>query len=170
MAQKRELELTLVEAVQLAVQHNLDIERERFGPQIARTDVEAAKAEFHPIVGAETSISQTKSLPNTEVDEFNDQGVFTGTRVIEPFSKNGEFTLFLRHRIHTGGNYELRFKNTRENVSPTASGISRTIADPRYESALELVFTQPLLRDFGIAVNKAPIHRPKRTKRLPSSG
>ncbi len=163
---QRELELTLAEAIQLAVQHNLDIEQERFGPAIARTDVETAKAEFDPIVGAEASISQTKSLPTTEVDEFSDQGIFTGTRVIEPFSKNGELTPFLRHKIITGGSYELRFINTRANVSPTASGISRTIADPRYESSLELSFTQPLLRDFGIAVNKATIRQAEKTEAI----
>lgn len=163
---ERELELTLTNAIQLAVQHNLDIERERFRPQIAKTDVETARAEFDPIVGAQASLSQTKALPTTEVDEFNDQGVFTGTRVIEPFSKNGEVTPFLRHKVITGGSYELRFVNTRENVSPTASGISRTIADPRYESSLELSFTQPLLRDFGIAVNKAPIRRAEKSEAI----
>ncbi len=163
---ERELALALTDAIQLAVQHNLDIKRERFGPPIARTDVETARAEFDPIVGAEISVSQTKALPTTEVDEFNDQGIFTNTRVIEPFSKNGELTPFLRHKIMTGGSYELRFVNTRANVSPTASGISRTIADPRYESALELSFTQPLLREFGIAVNKAPIRRAEKSEAI----
>lgn len=165
-AEDRELELPLADAIQLAVQHNLDIEQARFEPQIARTDVETAKAEFDPVVGAEASVSQTKRLPTTEVDEFDEQGVFTGVRVINPFSKNGELTPFLRHKVITGGSYELRFMNTRENVSPTASGISRTIADPRYESSLELSFTQPLLRDFGIAVNQAPIRRAEKSEAI----
>ena len=162
----RELELTLTNAVQLAVQHNLDIARERFEPQIARTDVETAKAEFDPIVGAETSVSQTKSLPTRENDIFDESGNFVGVRVIEPFSKNGELTPFLRHKVITGGSYELRFINTRENVSPTSTGTSRTIADPRYESTLELAFTQPLLRDFGISVNKAPIRRAEKSEAI----
>lgn len=162
-AEDRELELTLANAIQLAVQHNLDIERERFGPQIARTDVETARAEFDPVLGAEASISQTKTLPSRENDIFDDEGNFVGVSVIEPFSKNGEITPFLRHKIITGGNYELRFVNTRENISPTSTGTSRTIADPRYESSLELSFTQPLLRDFGIAVNQAPIRRAQKS-------
>lgn len=165
-AEDRELELTLANAIRLAVQHNLDIERERFGPQIARTDVETARAEFDPVVGAETSVSQTKTLPSRENDIFDADGNFLGVRVIEPFSKNGELTPFLRHKIIIGGNYELRFVNIRENVSPTSTGTSRTIADPRYESSLELSFTQPLLRDFGIAVNKAPIRRAEKSEAI----
>ncbi len=163
----RELELTLVNAIQLAVQHNLDIEHERFGPQIARTDVETAKAEFDPVVGAETFISQTKVLPTTEAGVVDpNTGVIVAVERIEPFSKNGEINPFLKQKIITGGSYELRFVNTRENVSPTASGVTRTIADPRYESSLELEFTQPLLRDFGIAVNKAPIRRAEKSEAI----
>ncbi len=161
-AEDRELELTLANAIQLAVQHNLDIEQERFGPQIARTDVETARAEFDPVVGAEASVSQTKSLPTTEFRQADDT-----FRPQTPFSKNGELTPFLRHKIRTGGSYELRFVNTRQNISPTSSGVvSRTIADPRYESGLELSFTQPLLRDFGIAVNKAPIRRAEKSEAI----
>ena len=144
-AEKRELELTLADAVQLAVQHNLDIEQERFGPQIARTDVETARAAFDPVVGAEASVSQTQSLPRAATSNSNLR--------IEPFAKNGELTPFLRHRVITGGNYELRFMNTRDETNLAS------IVDPQYESSLDLTFTQPLLRDFGIAVNQAPIRR-----------
>jgi outer membrane protein TolC len=166
-AEERELKLTLVDAIQLAVQHNLDIEQERYGPQIARTDVETARAEFDPVVGAEASLSQTKVLPTREeviVDPTT--GLIIGTEVTKPFSKDGELTPFLRQRVITGGSYELRFMNTRQNVSPTTSGVTRTLADPRYESSLELAFTQPLLRDFGIAVNTAPIRRAEKSEAI----
>jgi outer membrane protein TolC len=166
-AEERELKLTLVDAIHLAVQHNLDIEQERYGPQIARTDVETARAEFDPVVGAEASLSQTKVLPTREevvVDPTT--GLIVDTQVTKPFSKNGELTPFLRQKVITGGNYELRFMNTRANVSPTTSGVTRTLADPRYESSLELVFTQPLLRDFGIAVNQAPIRRAEKSEAI----
>ena len=164
---QRELELTLADAVQLAVQHNLDIEQERFGPQIARTDVETARAAFDPVVGADASISRTKDLPTREsgvVDPAT--GLIVDVRLIEPFSKNGELTPFLRQKIVTGGNYELRFINTREDISPTASGVTRTIVNPRSESSLDLSFTQPLLRDFGIAVNQAPIRRAEKSEAI----
>jgi len=166
-AEDRELELTLANAIQLAIQHNLDIEQERFGPKIARTDVETARAEFDPVVGAEASVSQTKVLPTREEVLIDpDTGLIVATQVLKPFLKNGELTPFLRQKVITGGSYELRFVNTRENASPTVSGVSRTIADPRFESSLALLFTQPLLRDFGIALNKAPIRRAEKSEAI----
>ena len=165
--EKRELELTLADAVQLAVQHNLDIKQERFGPQIARTDVETARAAFDPVVGADATISRTKELPTRQVGVVDpDSGVILRFEDIEPFSKNGELTPFLRQKIITGANYELRFVNTREDISPTVSGVTRTIVNPRSESTLDLSFTQPLLRDFGISVNQAPIRRAEKSEAI----
>jgi outer membrane protein TolC len=153
---ERAVALSLSDAVQLAVQHNLAIERERFNPRIAQTEVRRERAAFDPAIGLRANISQTKALPTTE--RINDDGVTF--MPIEPFSKDGELTPLLRQRIITGGNYELSFSNARQNIAPTRTGFeSRTIVDPRFESRLELSFVQPLLRDFGIAVNTAPIRQ-----------
>jgi outer membrane protein TolC len=164
---ERVLELSLEDAIRLALQNNLDIERDRFNPLIAHTDVEQARAAFDPAIGLETSISQTKSLPTTEILVGTDPAgnpVFVPRR---PFSKDGEVTPLFKQKIITGGNYELRFVNTRQNIAPTilTTG-SRTIQDPRFESSLELTFTQPLLRDFGIAVNTAPIRQAQKAEEI----
>ena len=166
---ERVLELSLADAVRLALQNNLDIERERFGPLIARTDVEQARAAFDPTIGLDATLGQTKSLPTTEFLSTDAAGnpIFVPRR---QFSKDGEVTPLFKQKIITGGNYEFRFVNIRQNISPTSSGsVSRTIQDPRFESHLELTFTQPLLRDFGIAVNTAPIQRAEKPKKLPPS-
>jgi outer membrane protein TolC len=164
---ERVLALSLADATQLALQNNLDIERERFSPLIARTDVEQARAVFDPAIGLDASIGQTKSLPTTEFLASTDAA---GNPVFVPrqqFSKDGELTPLFKQKIITGGNYELRFVNTRQNISPTSSGnVSRTIQDPRFESHLELTFIQPLLRDFGIAVNTAPIRRAEKAEEI----
>jgi outer membrane protein len=164
---ERVLELSLEDAIRLALQNNLDIERDRFNPLIAHTDVEQARAAFDPAIGLETSISQTKSLPTTEIVVGTDSAgnpVFVPRR---PFSKDGEVTPLFKQQIITGGNYELRFVNTRQNISPTilTTG-TRTLQDPRFESSLELTFIQPLLRDFGIAVNTAPIRRAQKAEEI----
>ena len=157
---ERVLELSLADAVRLAVQNNLDIERERYGPRIARTEVQRERAAFDPVVGLETSISQTKVLPENRILIFDETtGNVIGERILEPFSKNGEVTPLFKQKIITGGNYELQFINTRENVAPSSSGTRFAIEDPRYESSLDLTLTQPLLRDFGIAFNTAPTRR-----------
>lgn len=165
-AAERVLELSLEDTIRMALQSNLDIERERYGPLIARTDVQTARAEFDPAIGVEASISQTKILPESQIAEFVD-GLPTGNVIIiEPFSKDAEVTPIFRQKIITGANYELRFVNTRNNSAPSGFGTQSAIEDPRFESSLELTFTQPLLRDFGIAVNTAPIRRAQKEEEI----
>jgi outer membrane protein TolC len=157
---ERLLELSLADAVQLAVQNNLDIERERYGPRIAHTDVLREHAAFDPVVGLDASISQTKVLPESRILNFDPTtGEVIGERTLLPFSKDGEVTPLFKQKIITGGNYELRFINTRLNEAPSSSGTRFALEDPRYESSLDLTLTQPLLRDFGIAFNSAPTRR-----------
>lgn len=166
-ATERVLALSLEEAIRLTLQNNLDIERERLGPQVAHTQVEQARAVFDPSVGLTTSISQTKTLPQNQSLQFDPQtGEASGVTVIRPFAKQTEVTPNFQQQIITGANYELRFINTRDNVAPARSGVSGRIVDPRYESAVELIFTQPLLRDFGIAVNIAPIRQAQNAEEI----
>lgn len=163
---ERVLELSLTDAVHLAVQNNLDIERERYGPRIAHTDVRRERAAFDPAVGLETSISQIKVLPDSRILSFDESGAVIGERILLPFEKRGEVTPLLRQRIITGGNYELRFINTRLNEAPSSSGTRFALEDPRYESSLDLTLTQPLLRDFGIAFNSAPTRRAQKAEAI----
>lgn len=156
---ERIVELSLEDAIRLAVQHNLEIERERFSPQIARTEVERQRAAFDPVVGVDAQVSETKSLPVNRTLQFDSTGAIIGERVLRQFTSRDEITPRFRHKVLLGGNYELRFLNFREDIAPSRIGTSSRIADPRFESRLELTFTQPLLRDFGIAVNTAAIRQ-----------
>lgn len=162
-ATEREVKLALEEAVRLALQNNLDIERERLTPQIAQAQVEQARAVFDPSVGLTASIGQTKTLPQSESILFNEQGESVGRSIIRPFDKTAEVTPNFKQKIVTGTSYELRFVNTRDLTSPASLGTTRRLANPRHESAFTLTFTQPLLRDFGIAVNTAQIRQAENT-------
>ena len=64
-ATERVLELSLEQAIQLALQNNLDIERGRLDPLVAHTQVEQERAVFDPSAGLTASLSQTKTLPQT---------------------------------------------------------------------------------------------------------
>lgn len=160
-ATERVLALSLEQAIRLALQNNLDIQRERLGPQVAHTQVERARAVFDPTIGLTTSLAQTKTLPQTRGFD-PETGLTIPGSIVRPFSKRTEITPNFQQRIITGASYELRFINARNNVAP---GTNR-IVDPRYDSTLELVFTQPLLRDFGIAVNIAPIQQAQHTEEM----
>ncbi len=151
---ERVLELTLEDAIQLALQNSLAIERERFGPLIALTDIDRAKVEFDPKVGAEVNVSATQNLP---VNQFRGE---SGLQVIQPtFDRRSTLSAYLSQRIITGGNYELRFNTDRGDQSPVDTGFVTRIHNPLFENSIQLTFTHPLLKNFGISVNKAPIRQ-----------
>jgi outer membrane protein TolC len=54
----------------------------------------------------------------------------------------------------TGANYDINFSPTRTNVA----GPNTFLFNPAYTSGLALTLTQPLLRNFGVDVNKTFIH------------
>jgi outer membrane protein TolC len=161
------LELSLSQAIQLALQNNLDIERGRFDPQIAHTQVEQARAVFTPSVGLTASLSQTKTLPQSQTLAFDPQtGTGTGVSITQPFSKDVSVAPSFKQQIVTGGSYELRFLNTWNKSAPARSGITSLIENPRYEGTLHLTFTQPLLKNFGIEVNTALIRQAQNTEEI----
>ena len=154
---ERVLELTLEDAIQLALQNSLAIERERFGPLIALADTDRAKVDFDPRVGAEVSVSQTQNL------QMNQQF----SPVLEDRST---LSAYLRHRIVTGGNYEVRILTSRSKQSSDDFGFFAPLYNPRFENSLELTFTHPLLQNFGIAVNRAPIHQGELREQIAEQG
>ncbi len=166
-ATERVLELSLEQAIRLALQNNLDIERGRFDPQVAHTQVEQARAVYDPSVGLTASVSQTKTLPQNQTLEFDPQtGVVTGTSITRPFSKDVSVAPSFKQQIVTGGNYELRFINTWNRSSPAISGTTSRIENPRYQGTLQLTFTQPLLKNFGIEVNTAIIRQAQNSEEI----
>jgi outer membrane protein TolC len=164
-ATERVFEFSLEQAIQLALQNNLDIERGRIDPQVAHTQVEQERAVFDPSVGLTANISQTKTLPQNQTVVFDENGFSTGTfNITRPFSKDVLVAPSFKQQIVTGANYELRFINTWNKSAPASSGPTSRIANPRYEGRLQLTFTQPLLKNFGIEVNTAFIRQAQNTE------
>jgi outer membrane protein TolC len=164
---ERVLELSLAQAIQFALQNNLDIERGRFDPQVAHTQTEQARAVYDPSVGLTASLSQTKPLPQNKTLEFDPQtGAVIGASITRQFSKDVSVAPSFKQQIVTGANYQLRFVNTWNRLSPATSGTTTRIENPRYEGRLELTFTQPLLKNFGIEVNTAIIRQAQNTEEI----
>jgi len=164
---ERALELSLAQAIQFALQNNLDIERGRFDPQVAHTQTEQARAVYDPSVGLTASLSQTKTLPQTGTLDFDPvTGAVIGRSITRPFSKDVAVAPSFKQQIVTGGNYELRFINTWNKAAPETTGSTRRLANPRYEGRLQLTFTQPLLKNFGIEVNTAIIRQAQNTEEI----
>jgi HAE1 family hydrophobic/amphiphilic exporter-1 len=161
-ASERVLALSLEDAIRLALQNNLDIERGRLDPQVAHTKVEQARAVFDPSVGLTANLSQTKTLPQTRTLLFDASGNIVGATVTRPFNKHVDVTPTFTQQIITGGNYQISFLNTKDNFAPSGS----RVVNPRYQGTLALTFTQPLLQNFGIAVSTAPIRQARNTEEI----
>ncbi|MBI5426675.1 MAG: TolC family protein [Nitrospinae bacterium] len=89
---------------------------------------------------------------------------FTGDKSIHPVSsalaspnnsltENLNWEAGLKQKAVTGGDYELKFTNKKTDVNSVFAGLN-----PQYSSELKLTLTQPLLKNFGVDINKKDIH------------
>jgi outer membrane protein TolC len=151
---ERVVQLSLEDAIRLALHNNLDLQRERFSPRIQHTEIEKARADFDPAIGVDAQISGTQTFPPL------------GLAIqVQQLINTGEITPYFKQKIVTGGSYELRFVNTREELFRNLP-LDPGVLNPRFESSLQLTFTQPLLKDFGISVNRAFIHQAQKAAEI----
>jgi outer membrane protein TolC len=136
--------LSLQESILLGLKNNLNIAIAGFNPKVRAADVTAAKAVFDPTAFAEVGFAKQKE---------QNRNVLAG----EPVIKNDDFdfNVGLRQSLPTGGSYELSFSNNRNfNDSAFFSVVDTSTA---YSSDLSLTVIQPLLKNFGVDVNRTQI-------------
>ena len=135
------IELTLVKAISLTLESNLNIRIQRISPQIQDVLVTQAQGRFDPIIllGSDADWSEQPSLTpfitGADVRTSNAQG----------------FVLGFDDPIFTGGSYGLTFNSNR-----SESNSIRQTVNPAYGSDFAINITQPLLEGFG-RVNNASI-------------
>ncbi len=131
--------LSLEEAINLALVNNFDIAIERFNPKINNERITVAEAKFDPTVVANGDASKNLTPAASQT---------TGSE-----EETRDFNAGIQQTLSPGTSYSFTFNNAwRQTNSPLA------IINPAYRSNGLLTVTQPLLRGFGTAVNKAPIY------------
>jgi outer membrane protein TolC len=137
------LELTLRDAAEMALRHNLQVRINKFAPEVQVENVTSARARFDPSV--------TFDVPSAFARNFN-QGtsVLAGGRVILDETLGGGFGF--SHLLEYGTNYSINWTAQRRFSTNTFSTFN-----PNFSSTLRLQLTQPLLRNFGKEINVAPI-------------
>lgn len=137
--------LSLKEALQLALMNNLDIAVEGFNPRIREAEVVREQAAFDVSTFAEVSVGKSVassltfslfSSPENRQDQVNAN---VGVKQLLP----------------TGTSYEVRVNNNRLNINPPGTVAS---FDPAIRSTVGLTLVQPLLKNFGIDVNRTRIN------------
>lgn len=146
------VELSLREAVLLALANNIDIKVERLQPQIAETGIEAERSVFDPAVTAD--LTQDVSRRESDISPF-----LTGA--VDLFQRSHEVGAGIQKKFSTGATAELKFDNNRLD---TNSLIRRF--DPSWSSDLVVSLTQPLLKDSGREFNLGRIMIAKNNKSI----
>ena len=148
--------LSLQEIIQRAVANNLDVKVQGYEPAIESTRVTEAEARFDPVW-----------FNTLQYEEINTPGGGF-TTISESVGSIESVTgrTGLRQNLVTGGEAELRYQSRWVGETVTAGVFGDTTTPSHFVNELALQLTQPLLRDFGVGVNRARIAVARNNQRI----
>src|SRR5438876_1837767 len=135
------LVLSLDDTIRLALGNNTDIRLDRSQIDFAQNNLHRAKAAFDPLVTSSFSDNRAKSPTITQIQ---------GAPVLDTLSQTT--TLGFAKTFETGTNFQSSF-----NASKLSTNNSLSLVNPSISTDLQFTVTQPLLRNFGLFPNRAPI-------------
>jgi len=176
------LELSLQDAVELALENSLDIAVQRYYPWIADASILKAKAgglgystpgglftsstavlpslSYDPTVTSTILIDDRTSPVNNPL--ISGTGTGTGVATLTTLGTHTtEFIDQVSRGFETGTSLAVSWNNTRTSSTSTAN-----LFNPAVQSTLTIGFTQALLNGFGIAVNTRNIRIAKNNRKI----
>jgi outer membrane protein TolC len=134
--------LSLNDAIIRALSNNVSIKVQSFNSKVKKETIMESLSEFDTTLGLELSTSRkTQQLASA----------FSSPNRME--NDNDNWDLSLSQKLVTGANYQFDFTNNRNKTNSATAGLN-----PSYSSEFQLSLTQPLLKNFGIDLNKRNIH------------
>ena len=134
--------LSLKAAIIRALSNNVSIAVESFNSKVKKETIMENLSEFDAMLGLELStgrktqqLASAFSSPNRMAND------------------NDNWDLSLSQKLVTGANYQFDFTNNRNKTNSKTAGLN-----PSYSSEFQLSLTQPLLKNFGVDLNKRNIH------------
>ena len=143
------LQVSLQDAIALALENNLDISVQRYLPWLAETDLLRAKAGLGTPAGRFDPL--LTSVFNWDRRSFPVNNPFlSGTGVTQTAITNQSTQVSFNYQqgFHTGTSYFASLNNTR-----SSSGSAANLLNPSIQSTLTVGISQPLLNGFGLLVN-----------------
>jgi outer membrane protein len=140
-AQRSTLRLTPERAVALALEHDLELKRDQFGPQIAEADVRAARTAWTPELSTHVFRGRSEAPRTSAIDGGE---VLTDRRLSSDVG--------LSQRLPWGGSYRLGWDAARQ----TSNSVF-TRFQPELRASVAATFEQPLLR--GLTFDAARAER-----------
>ena len=143
------LSLTLQETIETVLKNNISISVQSYNSKINEQFIFEKEADFDPTVDFKFTVGEeTRQSASTLAD--------SKTRDLDY-----DWDFSVSQKFVTGGDYELTMDNNKNQSSS-----SRTSLNPIYSSDLALTVTQPLLKDFGIDLNKREIYIAKNDQKI----
>ena len=130
-SQPAPLELSLDDAIQQALENNLNVQISRLARQSASFALSAARRVYTPNLVLDTNVTESLSPAESQLD---------GASQNERDTLN--YNLRFEQQLPFGTNYSVQFNNNR-----LATNSQFFTFNPRYRSTLNAQVTQPLLRD-----------------------
>ncbi len=140
---RKQLFLSLEEAINIALQNNLEIQIEQYEPQIKGEDINTAEAAFSTGVSAESA--QVFSEPASVQSPKYITNIETGAS----------------RRFKTGGSYKVSLGTSRSDFGDTAPPI-----DDVYGTDITLTVAHALLKNRGVDINTTPISIAKKQREV----
>jgi len=173
------LELSLQDAIELALENSMDIAVQRYYPWIADASILKAKAGGFgystpggllasstaalPILSYDPTVAETILISDisTPVNNPFISGTGTETGILNLQNHTSEFNTQYSQGFETGTNFFVNWYNTRSSTNSTEN-----FFNPSVQSALTVGFSQALLNGFGIAVNTRNIRIAKNNRKI----
>jgi outer membrane protein TolC len=143
--------LTRDDAVRLAIENNADLAASRFDPAISAERVAAARSAFIPTLSTalQRNSQRTPSSNLFSGDSALDTRFWSGGATVGQLLRWG------------GGTYDVSFNSAR-----TTTTNPLTTFTPSLTSAVQAVFSQPLLRDFRTDAARAEVDLTRRNREI----
>ena len=145
------LSLTLKETIKRVLKNNISISVQSYNSKINEQFIFEKEADFDPTLDFEFKFGEEtrQSSSSSSLSDAKNR------------NQDYDWDFSVSQKFVTGGDYELSMDNNRNRTSS-----SLTSLNPTYSSDLALTVTQPLLKDFGIDLNKRKIYIAKNDQKI----
>ncbi len=133
--------LTLDDSIRLALSNNTDIRLDHSQIDFAQNNLHRVRGPFDPLVTSSFADNRAKSPAITSIQ---------GAPVPDTLSQTTSFGY--SQTFQTGTNFQTFFSTNKLSTNDSLS-----LVNPSLASDLQFTLTQPLLRNFGLFPNRAPI-------------
>src|SRR5688572_701914 len=132
------LNLSVEDAVRLALENNPNLKIEKIRVEQARSRIETSEGEYHPLFNSTTNFSRRD---NIVASRFYPSGLYTDAQ--------GSQSLGLEGRTRTGGRLNLTLSYQQMKSSSNTQTLS-----PQFSTNVIFSFSHALLRDFGRSIGE----------------